>query len=264
MNIVPARFTFLTVALISFGTAVATPAIAQHATFHHVHLTATDPGAAIEWYLKHMGGEPTKVGPFNAVAYGDVSFLFFKRKEGFDGSAGSVVDHVGFSFKDLAAKLKELEAGGVEIVSGIEQAGPIKYAFVKDAWGTLVEVLEDPDLLGFHHVHLATTDPQEALSWYAKTFGGEITRFIGLIPAIRYGDVWLLARKVKDQPAPTIGRAIDHISWAFEDFDAAAEKLKADGVKFDFGPIPFGGGKIGFIQSPEGVRIELVGGASEE
>ncbi len=263
MSFAHARFMLLTAGVISFGATSIAPATAQRAAFHHVHLTATDPGAAIEWYLKHMGGDPTKVGPFDAVGYGEVSFLFFKQKEGFEGSAGSVVDHIGFSFNDLEAKLKELEAGGVEIVSGIEQVASIKYAFVKDPWGTLVEVVEDPDLLGFHHVHIATTDPQEALSWYTKTFGGEITRFIGLIPAIRYGDVWILARKVREQQAPTRGRAIDHISWAFEDLDTAAEKLKAEGVKFDFGPIPFGGGKIAFIQSPEGVRIELVGGVSE-
>ena len=258
MSIARLRCIVLTTAFIGFCTMSAADVHAQNATYHHVHMTAADPAAAIDWYLKHMGGERTKVAVFDAVDYGGVMLLFFKGKSGFEGSVGSVTDHIGFSFADIEAKMKELDERGVEIVSGIEQEGPIKYAFVKDPWGTLIEVVEDPDLLGFHHVHLATTDPQESLEWYAKTFGGEITRYIDRIPAIRYGNVWLLAKKVKEQPEPTKGRAIDHLSWAFEDLDAAASRLKANGVKFDFGS-----GKIAFINSPEGVRIELVGPATE-
>ena len=236
---------------------------AQNATYHHVHLTADDPAAAIDWYLKHMGGEKTKVAVLDAVDYDGVLMFFFKGKPGFEGSVGSVTDHIGFSFPDIESKMKELDERGVEIVSGIEEEGPIKYAFVKDPWGTLIEVVEDPDLIGFHHVHLASTDPQESLEWYAKTFGGQITRYIDRIPAIRYGNVWLLAKKVKEQPGPTQGRAIDHLSWGFEDLDAEASRLKADGIKFDLGPVKFGPAKIAFITSPEGVRIELVGPAAE-
>jgi catechol 2,3-dioxygenase-like lactoylglutathione lyase family enzyme len=229
------------------------------AVFHHVHLTAPDPAAAIAWYLKHLGGEPTKVGPFDAVLSNKVNILFFKAKPGFPGSQGSSVDHLGFSYADIAAKLKELEAAGVEIVSGVEQEGPIKYAFVKDPWGTLIEVVEDPEIQGFHHIHLATTDPRPTLQWYAKAFGGEIGRFAGLIPGIRYGDVWVLAKQVAQKPAPTKGRAIDHVSWGFADLDAAAVELKKQGIEFVSGPISFGGGRIGFIEGPDGVRIELVG-----
>ena len=229
------------------------------AIFHHVHLTSSDPPAAIQWYLKNLGGRITKVGPFDAVLYGTTNVLFTKKAEGFPGSVGSSVDHVGFSYKDIDAKMKELADAGVEIVSGVEQEGPIKYAFVKDPWGTLIEIVEDAQITGFHHIHLATTDPAVTLAWYANAFGGEITRFAGLIPGIRYGDAWVLAKKVSEQRAPTKGRAIDHVSWGFGDLDAAAIELKAKGVKFVSGPIAFGGGKIAFIEAPDGVRIELVG-----
>lgn len=244
----------------STARAVAEPeSSAPRAIFHHVHQIASDPAAANDWYLKHLGGTPTKVGPFPAVAYGDTNFLFFKGKEGFAGSAGSSVDHTGFSCKDINAKMKELADAGVEIVAGIEQEGPIKYAFVKDPWGTLIEILEDPEIDGFHHIHLATTDPQTTLNWYVNAFGGEITKFAGIVPGIRYGDAWVLVKKVAEQPAPTKGRSIDHVSWGFFDLDAAAVDLKAKGVKFASEPIAFGGGKIAFIEGPDGVRIELVG-----
>ncbi len=155
--------------------------------------------------------------------------------------------------------MKELEAGGVEIVSGVEQEGPIKFAFIKDPWGTLIEIVEDPEITGYHHSHLATADVDKTLGWYEAAFGGERTKFAGIVPGIRYDNVWLLAKKVDAPQAATKGRSIDHISWGFADLDAAAVDLKAQGVKFVSGPIAFGGGKIAFIEAPEGVRIELVG-----
>jgi catechol 2,3-dioxygenase-like lactoylglutathione lyase family enzyme len=231
---------------------------AADATFHHVHLNAPDPVAAADWYAQHMGGNAVK-GLFSSVDYGKMRIIFFKGKPDAPPSKGSAVDHIGFSYKDIHAKLKELADAKVEILSGVEQEGPIKYAFVKDPWGTLIEVVEDPEILGFHHVHLATTDAKQTLQWYSDAFGGQIAKFAGLIPGIRYGDVWLLVKTVKDAPAPTKGRAVDHISWGFADLDADAVRLRAAGVKFNSGPYKFGNGKIAFIEDPLGVLIELVG-----
>jgi catechol 2,3-dioxygenase-like lactoylglutathione lyase family enzyme len=252
------------VALVVSGwSALCVEASAATAKFHHVHLTASDPKAAIEWYVKHLGGERSTIGIFASVSYGNTRLLFFQLKTGFPGSVGSSVDHIGFSFADIEAKMTELKQGGVEIVSGIEQEGPIKYAFVKDPWGTLIEIVQDPEIVGFHHVHLATPDPKATLDWYTQAFGGQVARFAGLIPGVCYGDMWVLAKKVDSERAPTKGRSIDHLGWAFDDLDAAADELTAKGVKFDSKPYAFGSGKIAFIQGPGGVRIELVGPAKK-
>lgn len=237
---------------------------AATATYHHVHLTAADPKGAIEWYVKNLGGERGTIGIFATVNYGRVKLLFFQLKAGFPGSVGSSVDHIGFSYPDIEAKMEELKRAGVEIVSGVEQEGPIKYAFIKDPWGTLIEVVQDPEIQGFHHVHLATPDVRATLDWYTQAFGGQVAKFAGLIPGIRYGDMWVLAKKVDKERAPTKGRSIDHLSWAFEDLDAAAVELEAKGVKFQTKPYAFGSGKIAFIEGPGGVRIELVGPASKK
>ncbi|MEX2111584.1 MAG: family 16 glycoside hydrolase [Pirellulales bacterium] len=251
----------LTLAVVSraVDSHAAEPAAEPKSIFHHVHLTASDPQAAIDWYLRHLGGKIVKVGPYDSVLSNGVSLLFFKGKGEFPGSEGSSVDHIGFSYPDIAAKLKELEANGVQIVSGVEQEGPIKFAFVKDPWGTLIEIVEDPQITGYHHAHLATADLDKTLAWYEAAFGGERAKFYDQVPGIRYGNVWLLAKQVDAPRAGTKGRAIDHISWGFADLDAAAVELKSHGVKFVTGPLAFGGGKIAFIEAPEGVRIELVG-----
>jgi catechol 2,3-dioxygenase-like lactoylglutathione lyase family enzyme len=236
-------------------------AAAQEAAFHHVHLNSTDPPATAKWYADNWSGEAKKVGIYSATGFGKVVFIYFKAKPGFPESAGSVVDHIGFSVPNLEAKLKQLKEANVEIVSGIEQEGPIRFAYAKDPWGTLIEILEDPQIQGFHHVHLAAVNPDETLAWYKRAFGGEVGRFAGEVPGIRYGDVWLLVKKVKDAPAPTKGRAIDHISWGFKDLDAECARLKTDGAKFTMEPTRFGAGKIAFVVDPTGVLIELVGPA---
>ncbi len=228
------------------------------ASFHHVHLNVTDPAAAAQWYADNLGGEAKKIGFFSATGFGKTTIIFFQAKPGFSGSVGSVVDHIGFSYKEIEAKLKQLADAKVEIVSGVQQEGPIKFAFVKDPWGTLIEVVQDPEIEGFHHVHLASTDPRAALEWYTRAFGGETSRFAGLIPGVRYGDVWVLAKKVDQAQAPTKGRSIDHISWALPDLDESAKELKAKGVPFESEPFAFGSGMIAFVVDPAGVRIELV------
>ena len=41
--------------------------------------------------------------------------------------------------------------------------GLFKIAFIFDPWGTRIELAEDPDYLGFHHIHLsaaARPDPR--------------------------------------------------------------------------------------------------------
>jgi catechol 2,3-dioxygenase-like lactoylglutathione lyase family enzyme len=255
----------LLVVLAIVAVAVVAPArSAAAADFHHVHLNVTKPVEAAKWYAENLGGEAKKVGFFNAVGFGKTVIIFFQAKPGFPPSDGSAVDHIGFSYKDIHAKMKELEAGGVEIVSGVEQEGPIQYAFVRDPWGTLIEVVEDPEIQGFHHVHLAVTDPRAALAWYTSAFGGQVTRFAGILPGVRYGDMWVLVKKVAEPAAATKGRSIDHISWAFADLDEAAVELKAGGVNFESEPFTFGTSRIAFVIDPSGVRIELVGPAKKK
>jgi catechol 2,3-dioxygenase-like lactoylglutathione lyase family enzyme len=245
-------------------TSAAAFAAAPQSVFHHVHLNSTDPVAAAKWYADNFGGEAKKVGIFSATGFGKVVFIYFKAKPGFPESAGSVVDHIGFSVANLEEKLKQLADAKVEIVSGIEKEGPIRFAYVKDPWGTLIEIVEDPQIQGFHHVHLASVKPEDTLAWYQAAFGGEPGRFAGEVPGIRYGDVWLLVKKVNDAPAATKGRSIDHISWGFQDLEADCSRLKKDGATFTMEPTRFGTGMIAFVVDPTGVLIELVGPAPKK
>ena len=231
------------------------PVVAADAPYHHLHLTATDATEAATWYAKHMGGESSG----QVVDYDGVLVVFFV-KEDFPGSDGSAVDHIGFSFPDLAAKMSSFEAAGVKILSEVvDVQGKFKFAFVEDPWGTKIEVMEDPNQVGFHHIHLKSADPDATFDWYEAAFGGARERFAGMLPALRYGSVWLLIQNSRGaEVAATTGRAIDHLGWSFPDLDAAAVDLKAKGVKFTMEPRPYSNLRIAFIEGPDGVSIELV------
>ncbi len=87
------------------------PAFARAAEsdYHHVHLMAPDAKAAAAWYVEHMGCEVYERE--GACRYGHVQVLFIEREpEG--GSVGTAVDHIGFSFDDLDAKMAGRKAAG--------------------------------------------------------------------------------------------------------------------------------------------------------
>jgi lactoylglutathione lyase len=237
-------------------------AMAEEALYHHMHLTATNSEEGAQWYADHFDGE--KNG--GVAIFGHTVLAFYQKEAGFPGSSGSAVDHIGFSVPDIEAKMTQLEEAGVKIVKGVRQEKIYKIAWVEDPWGTLIEIIEDSDLLGFHHFHLLSADPDATIKWYQETFGGEITDYkgIGALKTIAYGEdgVRLIINLNREAKEPTIGRSIDHLGWSFADLDAAAEVLKGKGVNFTLDPQPFRDLRIAFIDAPDGVRIELVQPAS--
>ena len=224
----------------------------------HVHLTVSDTTAAAEWYAKHFGGEVTKSGRFDAVWFGSILLKFRRGSAEVTGSAGSAVDHIAFSVEDVKAKGEALEEDGAEV--GAPNRKTQVVAIATDPWGTKIELLKDEDLLGFHHVHLKTTTPLSTVEWYTTAFGGEAAKYkdIPNLKAIRYGDMYLFVQNSARAVASTQGRSLDHLGWSFKDFDATIERLKALGVKFVVEPTKSGDHMIAFIESPDGVKIEIV------
>lgn len=228
------------------------------AVWHHVHLGATDTAAAAAWYAEHMDGEAIKSGPFDIAEFGETLVVFTRRAGEQEGSAGSSVDHIGWSFDDLEAKMKDFEAAGIKIVAPMMSLGRIKFAFIEDPWGTKIEVMQDPDLVGFHHVHLHLTDPPAAQEWYANAFGGEVTRYGGILPAVKFDNMWLIIQKTPEAKAGTMGRAVDHIGWSFADLDAGLEHLKSLGIEPASAPIQMGALRFAFVEGDGGVRVEVM------
>ena len=239
-----------------------TPAAAED--YHHVHLRSPDHLAAAQWYKDHMDCE--EYGREGACMVDNIQFIFYTDGEAPTGpSVGSGMDHIGFSFEDLEGKMEGWKAAGVKIIEDIREVeGLFKLAFVEDPWGTKIEVVEDLQWLGFHHIHLRSDDPSSELAWYEDVFGGIPDKLKGRIPGIRYNDgIWLLVGQEDGELAPTAGRSFDHLGWEVDDLDAFIATLDSKGLELDSGPREVTNAvgqelKIAFVISPEGVRIEIV------
>lgn len=246
------------------------PGVAQAPTptlpYDHIHLNVPDPEAGANWYEKHFGGRRITEAP-NRLMYGSTRFMFLKNGNG-KPSAGSSIDHVGFSVSDLDATMKAFEAAGVKITTPAREVpGLFKLAFIEDPWGARIEVVQDPELVGLHHIHMRNPNPEDAFTWLLDNFGGERTQLKGRIDAVKYSaagfsDMWILV--TKGEAEPSIGHAIDHIGWRSTRplADTMAE-LTAKGVEATSQPRPLAlpnGPSINFayVAGPAGARIELV------
>jgi predicted enzyme related to lactoylglutathione lyase len=237
--------------------------VATGAEWDHVHLTAANPPKAADWYAKHFGGERTESGPFPAVLFGKNVVKFKPGADGYGKSVGSAVDHIGFSVEDVAGTMQALEADGATITNEprtVPAAG-FTFGFVEDPWGTRIELIDDAETPGFHHVHVTAEDVPNALEWYKTAFGGEIVPFKGFAPVrgIKYGDTWLLVMGARETPEPIAGRAIEHLGWRVPDIAAFEKQLETVGGKFVIGPQKNPEGfMFGFMETPGGVKIEII------
>jgi len=226
----------------------------------HIHLAAPDPIKAVEWYRKNLGGQPTTEGT-DRLMFGDTRVIFQKNDKP-EPSAGSVVDHIGFSVKDVDAALKAMGADGAKVEGPARDvAGLFKLGFVVDPFGTRLEIVQDSAKLGLHHIHLRGPDPNASLAWYIDKFGGTLSKLKDRIDGINYGGVWVLA--TKGEATPSAGHAVDHIGFRPLNVDNAVTALKAKNVKVTTEPraltLPSGVSmRLAFIEGIDGVRIELV------
>ena len=226
----------------------------------HVHLAAPDPVQAVAWYREHFGGQALAEGTDRFLS-GDTRIIFQRRATALP-SEGSAVDHIGFSVPNIDETMRSLQAAGVKTTQPVRDVpGLFKLAFIEDPWGTKIEIVEDSQRLGLHHIHVRGPDPAATLAWYLQQFGGRTGRFKDRIDGIDLSGVWLLAQKGEATPTP--GHAIDHLGFRPIDLQAAVVAMKGRGVKITTEPRPLtlSDGttiQLAFAEGPEGVRIEMV------
>ena len=253
LSIVPMSFAL--VLCVALGAGAQTPTL----PYDHVHLNVPDQAKAVEWYQKNFGGKPTAEAA-DRLMFGSTRLIFLKNANG-QPSAGSSIDHIGFSFADLDAKMKEFEAAGVKVITPVRDVpGLFKLGFIEDPWGVKIEVVQDPDTLGFHHIHLRAPDPAASLAWYQERFGGETAKLKGRIDGLKYGDVWVLV--AKGDATPSVGHAIDHVGWRVPDLDKILATLQAKNITVMQGPtaltLATGVVHYSFVVDPNGTKIEIV------
>ena len=258
--------------LVAGGMTLSGPSGAPAADYHHVQITAASPLEGVAWYARYLDCEP--IAKRKDAADCDGVELIFVSQPTMGSTQGTGVDHVSFSYADLTAKMAEFEAVGVggygvrlqRFDDGStlrEEPELFKHGFIFDPWGTRIELVEDAERTGFHHVHLSAADPEAALAWYREAFGGKPGKLKGRIDGLLFGNTWLLASQHPEGvPAATEGRAVGHIGFVVSNMDRAAPRMRKRGVEFVEEPgVPRNArssAKRAFIRGPDNVTVAVV------
>ena len=227
----------------------------------HLHLNAADPAAQKAFWVDMLGARAAKLGPAEVFVIPGV-LVFVKKAEPSGGTVGSVINHVGVKVKDMDAVLAKAKAAGMKITPVNEMQN-----HVIGPDGVDVELVKDTAMAGpvmNHHVHFYTTDIPAMQKWYADTFGA-VPGMRGKFVAADLPGVNLSFTKAESTPAPSKGRALDHIGFEVRDLEAFTHKLEGAGVKFDvpYRKVPSLGISIAFFTDPWGTYIELTEGLNK-
>ncbi|MBT5483483.1 MAG: VOC family protein [Gammaproteobacteria bacterium] len=248
------------------------PLSGQAGSISHIQLAAPSPLQAVDWYTRFLGCEAI-AGRDEAVNCHGMDIEFMARPI-LGTTQGTGVDHISFSFPDVAAKIDELEKIGVGGMGVRLQRfddgsawrdieGFFKVGFIFDPWGTSIELVQDPEHEGFHHIHLSATNPADTLAWYESAFGGERGNVTASLEGLKFDETWLLV-SVHDavEPAPTEGRALDHIAFTDADLNALVTSLaNQDKPLLESLSVPANArsqARRAFMTGPDNVRLALV------
>jgi catechol 2,3-dioxygenase-like lactoylglutathione lyase family enzyme len=114
---------------------------------HHVHFFGEHTAEMQAWYAKTFGAkvQPQGAGQvFVSAQLPGVTLNFSPSQTSTVATQGRALDHIGFEVKNLEAFTKKLEAEGIPLTVSyrkVEALG-ISIAFIKDPWGTNIELTE--------------------------------------------------------------------------------------------------------------------------
>jgi lactoylglutathione lyase len=249
------------VAVLAVSASIVQAQFPETLMYDHVHMRVPDPQASAQWYHDHIGGEFVD-GRTDRLLFGTTRIMWLRGNDS-PPSAGGVIDHLGFSFPNLTAKLAEVEGAGATVTTPRRDVeGLFPLGFIVDPWGVRLELIEDPQHLGFHHVHLRDSDPTASLDWYHENFGGVRRTVKGSqLEGILYpGNVWLLVSR--GETFPSRGAAIEHIGWRAIELNSKIDEFTRKGLNLttDRNDMTLPNGQIAFfyIEGPNGARVEFV------
>jgi catechol 2,3-dioxygenase-like lactoylglutathione lyase family enzyme len=114
---------------------------------HHVHFFGQPNTEMRDWYTKMFGGKPRDGAAFVSTDLPGVALNFTKSPDPTVGTQGRALDHIGFEVKNLEEFTKKLEGMGIKLERPYTKVAAlnIAIAFIKDPWGTYIELTEGLD-----------------------------------------------------------------------------------------------------------------------
>ena len=87
--------------------------VARATDYDNVHIRVLDPDKAASWYASALGAKLSKPpAPGTAQVTFGANVITITKGDTVQKSAGTLIDHIGLSFKDLDAAVGTAEAAG--------------------------------------------------------------------------------------------------------------------------------------------------------
>lgn len=259
---------------------VAVSLSAQTAHFHHLHLNATDPAAAIQFYTTKFDCEPSQFAGQPSV-WAQKSWLLFNKVKASPADPGdSPIWHIGWGAEDMPATYKKQVESGTRFQTPITDISDLAnfkgfyYAYVDGPDHALIE-LNTASHHNLGHLHTFSADPHATVDWYAKYFGVKPRKSRPEVRMYRNVQVGPSASFTMDNvnviiyPAmyrgherfrSTRGTVFDHVAFSVADLDATLGKMT--GVKLLQKPrrIKRSAQRSAIVEGPDRIAIEIVEG----
>jgi catechol 2,3-dioxygenase-like lactoylglutathione lyase family enzyme len=241
------------------------PVNPEGVTMGHMHLLTRNVEAQKAFFVDAMGGKVVKNGQIEMVAFPGV-LVMFTKSDNPPVSRGSILDHFGFTVKDMPGAIDKWKKMNLTI----EPTANPNEVFVLGPEEMRLEVYGVPDQpndIQMNHIHWNIADIPGMQAWYDKMFGAttgqrdcvaclprkvplEEGRLAGTSLSYSKGAATLVGSK---------GRGLDHIGFEVKNLDAFVKTLESKGVKMDAAvrQLPNSNLKIAFLTDPYGTYIEL-------
>lgn len=235
----------------------------------HLHLYVSDVAAQQKFWAT-LGGVPVANQRLEMIQFPGV-FILLRRGDTKGGTAGSVVNHLGFAWKDLPAARAAWQAAGYTIEPGADA----NHGYLMGPDGIRVEFAGDPSLqtpVAITHVHLFGQDVPAMQAWYARTLGG----VPGTCPrqtvpdgaaCVDVAGVRVALSKSDTALEPTAGRSLDHIGFDVKNLPDFLARMATEGVSITQGLTAsnfISTMRVSFIADPWGTKMEITEGIAPQ
>jgi catechol 2,3-dioxygenase-like lactoylglutathione lyase family enzyme len=241
------------------------PQNAAGVSMGHIHLYVSDVPAQQKFWAT-MGGVPMANQQLEMIQFPGVFILLRGGGQTTGGTVGSIVNHIGFVWKDLPAAMAKWQAAGYKI----EQDKPT-HGYILGPDGIRLEFTGDPSLqvpVKINHIHLYPQDVPAMKAWYAKVLGGVPGKCTSAgapdgSDCVDVSGVSLAMSQSETKLDPTAGRSLDHIGFEVKDLPGFLKRMEAEGVNITQGLTAsrfVSTMRVAFITDPWGTKMEITEG----
>jgi catechol 2,3-dioxygenase-like lactoylglutathione lyase family enzyme len=231
----------------------------------HIHLYVSDVAAQQKFWAT-MGGVATANQRLQMIQFPGV-FILLRQGDTKGGTVGSIVNHLGFVWKDLPAAKATWQSAGYKI----EQGDDPNHGYILGPDGIRLEFSGDPSLqvpVKINHVHFYPPDVPAMQAWYAKVLGGVPGKCARTgapdgVDCVEVPGVSLAMSKSDTKLDPTAGRSLDHIGFEVKNLPEFLKRMEAEGVTItqQLTPSNFVSTmRVAFIADPWGTKMEITEG----